>query len=87
MQHPAAGILFDQRGALTGVPVHQGVECHAAFSSISTLSYEQLLAEELGQETVDGFTREVAALGVNPADYHFMLILALSINVVAGALQ
>jgi len=45
---------------------------HAAFSSISTLSYEQLLAEELGQETVDGFTREVAALGVDPADYHFM---------------
>jgi siderophore synthetase component len=45
---------------------------HAAFSSISTLSYEQLLAEELGQETVDGFNREVAALGVNPADYNFM---------------
>lgn len=45
---------------------------HAAFSSISTLSYEQLLAEELGQETVDGFTREVAALGVDPVDYNFM---------------
>ena len=45
---------------------------HAAFSSISTLSYEQLLAEELGQETVDGFTREVAALGVDPANYNFM---------------
>lgn len=45
---------------------------HAAFSSISTLSYEQLLAEELGQDTVDGFTREVAALGLDPADYHFM---------------
>lgn len=45
---------------------------HAAFSSISTLSYEQLLVEELGQDTVEGFVREVAALGVDPADYHFM---------------
>ena len=45
---------------------------HAAFSSISRLSYEQLLAEELGQDTVEGFVREVAALGVDPADYHFM---------------
>lgn len=45
---------------------------HAAFSSISTLSYDQLLVEELGQDTVDGFVREVAALGVDPADYHFM---------------
>jgi siderophore synthetase component len=45
---------------------------HAAFSSNSTLSYDQLLTEELGQATVDGFVREVAALGVDPADYHFM---------------
>ncbi|CAJ0697049.1 Aerobactin synthase [Ralstonia edaphis] len=45
---------------------------HATPSTLSTLDYAQLLAEELGQDTVDEFTRQVAAKGVDPADYHFM---------------
>jgi siderophore synthetase component len=45
---------------------------HAMPSSISTLGYDQMLREELGQETLDGFTRRLAELGLDPADYHFM---------------
>lgn len=45
---------------------------NAAFASISTLSYEQLLAEELGAATVERFTARLQALGVEPADYYFM---------------
>ncbi|MGM3276545.1 IucA/IucC family protein [Ralstonia sp. 24A2] len=45
---------------------------HATPSTLSTLNYAQMLAEELGQHTVDDFTRQVAAKGVDPADYHFM---------------
>ena len=45
---------------------------HATPSTLSTLNYAQMLVEELGQDTVDDFTRQVAAKGVNPADYHFM---------------
>jgi siderophore synthetase component len=45
---------------------------HATPSTLSTLTYAQLLAEELGQDTVDDFTRQIAAQDVDPADYHFM---------------
>ncbi len=45
---------------------------HATPSTLSTLDYAQLLVEELGQDTVNDFTRQVAAKGVDPADYHFM---------------
>lgn len=45
---------------------------HATPSTLSTLNYAQMLVEELGQDTVDDFTRQVAAKGVDPADYHFM---------------
>ncbi|KHK56570.1 IucA/IucC family protein [Ralstonia sp. A12] len=45
---------------------------HATPSTLSTLDYAQMLAEELGQNTLDDFTRQVAAKGVDPADYHFM---------------
>ncbi len=45
---------------------------HATPSTLSTLNYAQMLAEELGQDTVDDFARQVAAKGVDPADYHFM---------------
>jgi siderophore synthetase component len=45
---------------------------NAAFASISTLSYEQLVAEELGAETVRRFTARLHELGVAPADYYFM---------------
>lgn len=45
---------------------------HATPSTLSTLNYAQMLVEELGQDTVDDFTRQVATKGVDPADYHFM---------------
>ncbi|QPF72392.1 IucA/IucC family siderophore biosynthesis protein [Roseateles sp. DAIF2] len=45
---------------------------HASFASISSLSQQQLLEEELGRETLQRFTALVAAQGVDPADYHFM---------------
>ena len=45
---------------------------HATPSTLSTLNYAQMLAEELGQDTVDDFTRQVAEKGVDSADYHFM---------------
>ncbi|WP_272192200.1 IucA/IucC family protein, partial [Acinetobacter baumannii] len=45
---------------------------HATPSTLSTLNYAQMLVEELGQDTVDDFTRQVAAKGVDPAAYHFM---------------
>ncbi|CAN7583588.1 MULTISPECIES: IucA/IucC family protein [unclassified Variovorax] len=45
---------------------------NAAFASISTLSYEQLLAEELGAETVGRFTARLHELEVDPADYYLM---------------
>ncbi|MDM0037583.1 IucA/IucC family siderophore biosynthesis protein [Variovorax sp. J22G21] len=47
-------------------------KAHATFASISTLGYEQLLAEEIGQDTVERFTRQVSGCGVDPADYYFM---------------
>ncbi|MBT2323967.1 IucA/IucC family siderophore biosynthesis protein [Variovorax paradoxus] len=45
---------------------------NAAFASISTLSYEQLLAEELGAETLGRFSARLRELGVEAADYYFM---------------
>ncbi|MCU7371544.1 IucA/IucC family siderophore biosynthesis protein [Paucibacter sp. O1-1] len=45
---------------------------HAAFASIASLSYEQLLAEELGEATVEGFRRQLRELGLAPQDYWFM---------------
>jgi siderophore synthetase component len=45
---------------------------NAAFASISTLSYEQLVAEELGAATVERFTARLRELGVEPADYYLM---------------
>lgn len=45
---------------------------HASFSSISTLSCEQLLAEELGAQTLDRFTGHLRALNLETADYLFM---------------
>lgn len=45
---------------------------HATFASISSLTYEQLLAEEIGQDTVERYTRQLADLGLDPASYYFM---------------
>lgn len=45
---------------------------NAAFASISTLNYEKLIAEEIGQKNVDRFTQQLVALGVDPRDYYFM---------------
>ncbi len=45
---------------------------HATPSTLSTLDYVQLLVDELGQDTVNDFTRQVAEKGVDAADYHFM---------------
>jgi siderophore synthetase component len=45
---------------------------HAAFASLSTLSYEQLLREELGQAPLARFGQVLRELGLDEADYHFM---------------
>lgn len=44
----------------------------ATFSSISTLSYTQLISEELGATTLADYTRQLQNLGLNPDDYIFM---------------
>lgn len=44
----------------------------ATFSSISDLSYQQLLDEELGAETLAAFARQLAARGLNGDDYLLM---------------
>ncbi len=45
---------------------------HATFSSISSLTYERLLTEEIGQCMVDHFTQIITSLGVDPTHYYFM---------------
>jgi len=45
---------------------------HAAFSSVSTLSYEQLLTEELGAPTLARFKGQLRELSLDTADYLFM---------------
>lgn len=45
---------------------------HAAFSSISTLGYAQLLTEELGADTLERFAARLRELGLDIADYLFM---------------
>ncbi len=44
----------------------------ATFSSISTLTYTQLMAEELGISILTAFTRKLQMLGLNPDAYLFM---------------
>lgn len=45
---------------------------NATFSSLSDLSYRQLIDEELGRPTVERFRAIVAGLGENADDYFFM---------------
>lgn len=45
---------------------------NAHFSSLDSLSYQQLMQEELGEATLARFNQQLAALGVNPQDYLFM---------------
>lgn len=45
---------------------------NAAFASLSTLNYEQLITQEIGRENVDRFTMQLVALDVDPSDYYFM---------------
>lgn len=74
-------IGFDARDYLAyapeaAAPVHLvWVAVHtrnAHFSSLDTLSYQQLMQEELGQETVASFNARLEAMAVNPQDYLFM---------------
>jgi siderophore synthetase component len=44
----------------------------ATFSSVSTLSYTQLMNEELGTATLASYHRRLQSLGLNPDDYIFM---------------
>ncbi|PTT80625.1 IucA/IucC family protein [Pelomonas sp. HMWF004] len=44
----------------------------AAFHSVSDLSYERLLREEIGDETVGRFDQQLCAQGLSPADYLVM---------------
>ncbi|WP_286788645.1 MULTISPECIES: IucA/IucC family siderophore biosynthesis protein [unclassified Pseudomonas] len=44
----------------------------ATFSSLSDLSYERLLEEELGSQTIADFTAQLTEQGLNPNDYLFM---------------
>ncbi|MFC0141875.1 GNAT family N-acetyltransferase [Erwinia mallotivora] len=45
---------------------------NAHFSSLSTLDYEQLIRDELGQPQIDAFNRTLSDLGVAADDYLFM---------------
>jgi siderophore synthetase component len=45
---------------------------HAAFASLSTLSYEQLMREELGEEQLARFGQMLRDLGLDASEYHFM---------------
>lgn len=55
--------------ALIWVAVHQR---NAIFTSLDTLSYPQLMQEELGQETIAKFNAHLNTLGVTLTDYFFM---------------
>lgn len=54
---------------LIWVAVHRR---HAHFTSLSALSYTQLLQEELGQSILDRFAAQLTSHGVEPEDYIFM---------------
>lgn len=54
---------------LIWVAVHQR---NAHFSSLSTLSYEQLMRDELGAETLARFTEQLSARGLNADEYILM---------------
>jgi len=54
---------------LIWVAVHQR---NAHFSSLTTLSYEQLMRDELGEVTLAQFTQQLAAAGVVPEEYILM---------------
>lgn len=45
---------------------------NAHFSSLSTLDYDQLMREELGQAVVDGFNQQLLEKKLAPDDYLFM---------------
>lgn len=45
---------------------------NAHFSSLSDLSYEQLMRDELGQNVVDTFNAKLSESGVSPDDYLFI---------------
>src|SRR5699024_10305316 len=44
---------------------------HCTFSCSATLDYEQLLAAELDQDTLDAFTTRMHVLDLDPAEYYF----------------
>ncbi|MEZ0582148.1 GNAT family N-acetyltransferase [Erwinia sp. STN24] len=54
---------------LTWVAVHQR---NAHFSSLSNLSYEQLMRDELGEKTVEHFTQQLIKKGLSADEYIFM---------------
>ncbi len=54
---------------LVWVAVHQR---NAHFASLDQLSYEQLMRDELGDDTLAGFNARLDQLGVDRADYLFM---------------
>jgi siderophore synthetase component len=44
----------------------------ATFTSLSTLDYETLMADELGRETLGAFEARLRALALDPADYLYL---------------
>ena len=55
--------------ALIWVAVHQR---NAHFSSLSDLSYEQLMRDELGEATVENFNQQLISKGLTVEEYIFM---------------